>query len=236
MSISSTPTANLMTAFEPILVELVNPTPGYQPGTGKEDGAQIVQGANGCEWWAPELGCDSLDATLEAIRYRISRYLREPVAGVETATAPTPPAGEVEELAQWLDREADYELVTYDSSRFRRAATLLRQLEQVAYAASDYLCGTRFPEFANEHGGIDSLKTNLSRLVAHFEHGPRPVPGVDVPGPDGDFGGIEELCNAEGVDVRIGAPLLRRARNAWLPANALPLPTPTPAGEEGANA
>lgn len=229
MNISSTPTANLMTPFEPILVELVNPTPGYQPGTGKEDGAQIVQGANGYEWWAPELGCDSLDATLEAIRYRISRYLRKPVAGVETATAPIPPAdGEVEELAQWLDREADYELVTYDSSRFRRAATLLRQLEQVAYAASDYLCGTRFPEFANEHGGIDSLRANLSRLVAHFEHGPRPVPGVDVPCPDGDFGGIEELCNAEGVDVRIGAPLLRRAQKAWLP-------TTPPAGEEGAD-
>ena len=97
----------------------------------------------------------------------------------------------------------------------RRAAALLRQLETIAFAASDYLCAKKFPAFASEHGGLDLLEANLSRLVAHFEHGPQPVPGVDVPGPDGDYGGIQEICNAEGVDVRIGAPLLRRALAAW---------------------
>jgi addiction module HigA family antidote len=105
-----------------------------------------------------------------------------------------------------------------------RAADLLEYLEQVAYAASDFICGTRFPEFANEHGGVERLMDDLSRLVAQFEHGPRPVPGVDVPGPDGDWGGIVELCNAEGVDPQIGVPLLQRAREAWARPTIEPVP------------
>ena len=125
--------------------------------------------------------------------------------------------GEREELAQWLDelghRYAD--LHPPSTRQLYRAAALLRELETIAFAASDYLCAKKFPAFASEHGGLDLLEANLSRLVAHFEHGPQPVPGVDVPGPDGDYGGIQELCNAEGVDVRIGAPLLRRALAAW---------------------
>ena len=121
--------------------------------------------------------------------------------------------GEREELASALEVTGSHEIPSYE--KLRRAAALLRELETIAFAASDYLCAKKFPAFASEHGGLDLLEANLSRLVAHFEHGPQPVPGVDVPGPDGDYGGIQELCNAEGVDVRIGAPLLRRALAAW---------------------
>ena len=90
-----------------------------------------------------------------------------------------------------------------------------QQLQQIAHAASDYLLGKRLPAFAEEHGGLDLLEAQLAQLVARFEHGPRPVPGVDVPGPDGDYGSLVDLCAAEGVDPRIGAPLLKRAREAW---------------------
>ena len=135
------------------------------------------------------------------------------------ATEMVPAAdGEREELADrlgWIAAQLSDIGWGDDSASVARAAALLRELETIAFAASDYLCAKKFPAFASEHGGLDLLEANLSRLVAHFEHGPQPVPGVDVPGPDGDYGGIQELCNAEGVDVRIGAPLLRRALAAW---------------------
>jgi hypothetical protein len=50
-----------------------------------------------------------------------------------------------------------------------------QQLQQIAHAASDYLCGKQFPSFAEEHGGLDLLEAQLARLLAHFEHGSRPV-------------------------------------------------------------
>jgi hypothetical protein len=53
---------------------------------------------------------------------------------------------------------------------------------------------------------------------------PAPVPGVDFPGPDGDWGGIQELCEAEGVDPAIGIPLLVRAREAWQLTHPRPIP------------
>ena len=145
---------------------------------------------------------------------------------------PAPPAnGEVAELVAALRTDAECvaaeqpDLMQLTDKQLTRAADLLECLEQVAYAASAFICGTRFPEFANEHGGIDRLMADLCRLVAQFEHGPRPVPGVDVPGPDGDWGGLAELCNAEGVDLRIGVPLLQRAREAWKYASqAAPVP------------
>lgn len=141
--------------------------------------------------------------------------------------------GEREELAQWQEHfhEYAYELGRPDWGHMTtRTAALLRELETIAFAASDYLCAKKFHAFASEHGGLELLEANLSRLVAHFEHGPRPVPGVDVPGPDGDYGGIQELCNAEGVDVRIGAPLLRRALAAWRQPPA-PVAAPVPVSE-----
>jgi hypothetical protein len=150
-------------------------------------------------------------------------------AGVFQPPEPAPAAdGEREELAADLDECANSCVLAEKhnwAKHMRRAAALLRELETIAFAASDYLCAKKFPAFASEHGGLDLLEANLSRLVAHFEHGPRPVPGVDVPGPDGDYGGLQELCNAEGVDVRIGAPLLRRALAAWKQTTA-PAPDP----------
>jgi hypothetical protein len=95
---------------------LLSPKGAYEPGTGHEDGAQLL---DQLEWWAPLYGCDTLENLLDRIRSRILPHLRPPIAG------------------------------------------------------------------------------------------------IDVPGGDGDYAGLQELCDAEGVDVRIGAPLLRRARAAW---------------------
>lgn len=168
---------------------------------------------------------DSLDsgehlawAQARAVARDRAARLPDSAAGGEALLAAPAAEGEVRESAAWLRSDADINEsygLTESAAFQRRAAALLECLEQVAYAASDFICGTRFPEFANEHGGLDRLMADLCRLVAQFEHGPRPVPGVDVPGPDGDWGGLAELCNAEGVDPRIGVPLLQRAREAW---------------------
>jgi hypothetical protein len=149
-------------------------------------------------------------------------------AGSREVTDPAPVAGEVVDLRLMASHAAEAGQLG-DAEILARAADSLERLEQVAYAASDVICGTRFPEFANEHGGIDRLMNDLCRLVAQFEHGPRPVPGVDVPGPDGDWGGLAELCNAEGVDLRIGVPLLQRAQEAWKYASQIaPVATEAP--------
>ena len=112
---------------------LLSPEGAYERGTGHEDGAQLVSGPHGPEWWIPQYGCDSLDNLLDRLRTRILPYLRPPVAG------------------------------------------------------------------------------------------------IDVPGGDGDYGDVMDLCAAEGVDVRIGVPLLKRARDAWKVATPTPAPTPAPA-------
>jgi hypothetical protein len=105
---------------------LLSPRGAYEPGTGHEDGAQLV---DQLEWWVPMHGCDTLENLLRRIRARILPHLRPPIAG------------------------------------------------------------------------------------------------IDVPGPDGDYGGLQELCDAEGVDVRIGAPLLKRAQKAWGRRPVTPEPT-----------
>jgi len=75
--------------------------------------------------------------------------------------------------------------------------------------------------------GCDSVAHLLdlirSRILPHLRP---PVKGIDVPGPDGDWLDVSDLCIAEGVDVAAGARLLRRYQEA-LPAHALPLPTTT---------
>lgn len=117
----------------PDLDALLSPEGAYEGGTGQEDGAQLVSGPHGPEWWAPLYGCDTLDNLLDRLRARILPHLRPPVTG------------------------------------------------------------------------------------------------IDVPGPDGDYGGLQELCAVEGVDPRVGVPLLKRARQAWKVAAQPPAPTPAPA-------
>ena len=99
----------------PSLDALLSPRGAYEPGTGKEDGAQLV----GPQWWAPVYGCDTLENLLDQIHDRIIHHLRPPVEG------------------------------------------------------------------------------------------------IDVIGPDGDGADLQDLCDAEGVDVKSGARLLMRARKAW---------------------
>jgi hypothetical protein len=78
--------------------------------------------------------------------------------------------------------------------------------------------------------GCDTLDNLLDQLRARIlPHLRPPVAGIDVPGVDGDYGGLQELCDAEGVDPRVGVPLLRRARQAWKVAAQPPAPTPAPA-------
>jgi hypothetical protein len=43
--------------------------PGYEPGDGSMDGAQLVNG----EWWHPVLGCDSLQYAVDNFRLCMSQ-------------------------------------------------------------------------------------------------------------------------------------------------------------------
>jgi hypothetical protein len=87
--------------------------------------------------------------------------------------------------------------------------------EAIVHAASDLLCGMDYPEFAKENGGVETLTNELRRLVDMYEYGPRPVPGVDIPDEDGMCGDLVDLCRADGVNPKVGVPLLERARGAW---------------------
>lgn len=81
--------------------------------------------------------------------------------------------------------------------------------------------------------GCDTLENLLDRIRARIlPHLRPPIAGIDVPGPDGDYGDVLDLCAAEGVDPRVGVPLLKRAREAWLPW-LLATPPAQAAGEVG---
>lgn len=41
--------------------------------------------------------------------------------------------------------------------------------KRITLAAKDYMSGTTNPAFAREHGGLDSLRQKLFRLVLHYE-------------------------------------------------------------------
>jgi hypothetical protein len=90
----------------------------------------------------------------------------------------------------------------------------------------------RGPDYWRPVYGCDTLDTLLTQIRARILPRLRPpIAGIDVPGGDGDYGGLQELCEAEGVDVRIGAPLLKRARQAWREAAQPPAPPPAPASD-----
>lgn len=64
--------------------------------------------------------------------------------------------------------------------------------------------------------GSESLSTLLDDIRARILPYLRPpVVGIDLPGPDGDYAEIADLCRAEGVPIEAGARLLRRAKAAW---------------------
>ena len=68
-------------AAQPLdLDALLSPQGAYEPGTGREDGAQLV---DQLEWWAPIYGCDTLETLLDLIRGRILPYLRPPITGID---------------------------------------------------------------------------------------------------------------------------------------------------------
>jgi hypothetical protein len=158
---------------------LLSPEGAYEPGTGHEDGAQLV---DQLEWWAPLHGCDTLDNLLDRIRSRILPHLRPPIAGIDVPggdgdygdvldlceaegvdprigapllrrarqawkvsaqpLAPAPASdGEREELAAWLDGEAQSCAIQF-KDRILRAATLLRNPAPAAVPAD--LTPTRY--------------------------------------------------------------------------------------------
>lgn len=64
--------------------------------------------------------------------------------------------------------------------------------------------------------GCDTLDNLLDQIRARIlPHLRPPIAGIDVPGGDGDYGNVLDLCAAEGVDPRVGVPLLKRARETW---------------------
>lgn len=74
------------------------------------------------------------------------------------------------------------------------------------------------PRFGRESLGI-AMDDIRYRILPHLRP---PVVGIDLPGPDGDYAEIADLCRAEGVPIEAGARLLRRARAAW-DSNRIPL-------------
>ena len=86
------------------------------------------------------------------------------------------------------------------------------------------------PEWWAPLYGRDTLDNLLDRIGERILPYLRPpVAGIDVPGPDGDYGDVMDLCAAEGVACSVGVPLLNRAREAWKVAAATPAHTPAPA-------
>ena len=72
-----------------------------------------------------------------------------------------------------------------------------------------------------------------ARILPHLRP---PVAGIDVPGCDGDYGDVMDLCAAEGVDPRVGVPLLKRAQEAWKVAARPPAPYVRPLAIEAGDA
>lgn len=64
--------------------------------------------------------------------------------------------------------------------------------------------------------GCETLDDLLERIKARIlPHVRPPVEGIDLSGPDGDWANLADLCRAEGVEIRSGVRLLKRAREAW---------------------
>lgn len=90
------------------LVKTVRPGSGYRALTSDDlkPGEEITGGAGeqivGVEWWLPQLGCDSLEQTLDSIKERITLAVRDwwKTAFVTTTLVDPPAEGEVAELVK----------------------------------------------------------------------------------------------------------------------------------------
>jgi hypothetical protein len=145
----------------------------------------------------------------------------------------------------WRERHYDCDMALYAAPPPAPAASTPLDLDALLGPEGAYERGTGHEDGAqlvsSPHGlewwaplyGCDTLDNLLDQLRARIlPHLRPPVAGIDVPGVDGDYGGLQELCDAEGVDPRVGVPLLRRARQAWKVAAQPPAPTPAPASDE----
>jgi hypothetical protein len=65
-------------------------TPGYEPGDGSADGAQLVGG----QWWHPVMGCDSLQIVVDNARANLT----QPIGGGPLPTNYIDPAHQGEDL------------------------------------------------------------------------------------------------------------------------------------------
>ena len=189
-----------------------------------------------------ELSLRVIKATNEAHLLLIQRQSEvAPAAHPPAAAIPPAPACDEEqnvhvELAQWLEQHRQPVQPPAPAASINPDLDALLSPEG-AYErgtgqedGAQHVSGPRGPEWWVPQYGCDSLDNLLDRLRARIlPHLRPPVAGIDVPGVDGDYGGLQELCDAEGVDPRVGVPLLRRARQAWKVAAQPPAPTPAPA-------
>jgi hypothetical protein len=142
----------------------------------------------------------------------------------------------------WRERHYDCDMALYAAPPPAPAASTPLDLDALLGPEGAYERGTGQEDGAqlvsDPHGPewwvpqygcetLDNLSDRLrSRILPHLRP---PIVGIDVPGGDGDYGDVMDLCAAEGVAYSVGVRLLKRARRAWNVATPTPAPTPAPA-------
>jgi hypothetical protein len=178
-----------------------------------------------------------------------SRWLGDAIAAGRAALAAASPADAMppapacdeeqnvhRELAQWLEQHRQ------PAQPPAPAASTTPDLDALLSPEGAYERGTgqedgaqlvsgpNGPKWWVPQYGCETLDNLLDRLRTRILPYLRPpVAGIDVPGGDGDYGDVMDLCAAEGVPYSVGVPLLNRARQAWGVSAPTPAPTPAPA-------